>query len=555
MCCFATGLAGAPAAMAAKAQQGAQAPDQEVQGGQDAEGDAGAEATDPVQDYQAAGAGAVTEEGAPQDVAASAAETAEAVDAESRHDPAGVPELTVLPIHNAAGRPFDLAVGRHLMEGLVNATHLTPLPATRAMVAKMHPRPQDLHLPKTLTSLGQRLHVPYVLVVEAVGKPRPTHVFIGLVEVRTGVTLLAYRAKMPRGTLSPELGLDLASRVRAALRHPDRLRHLAQAKEAARTGKASPEPEAAEAAEAPEGGEGRRRGRRGAEADAEAAPADDAAQDTPTEAEPSAAAGDELPHPLLDKGRVYFALQMTQRVSRLNVNDVDGASAPNYAGTKNNSNPFFPSLHLGGEVFSSAITGKRRRPVDNVGIRADVGLAPVRSYVKDDAKSTIFSAVVRLEADALYRQLWLPKRGLSPDVTLGVGISYYAFPLKNAAYPGVAYLAPDLRLDLNFPVHKNLGLFANVAVRPGMTPGSDARKVLGTPGKGLGLMFGVGLRGHYKLLEGEVRARVESFGANFTGTTSLPSTATGASGTAVQFQNAKLRDSLKEIVVQLGVVF
>ena len=158
MCCFATGLAGAPAAMAAKAQQGAQAPDQEVQGGQDAEGDAGAEATDPVQDYQAAGAGAVTEEGAPQDVAASAAETAEAVDAESRHDPAGVPELTVLPIHNAAGRPFDLAVGRHLMEGLVNATHLTPLPATRAMVAKMHPRPQDLHLPKTLTSLGQRLH-------------------------------------------------------------------------------------------------------------------------------------------------------------------------------------------------------------------------------------------------------------------------------------------------------------------------------------------------------------------------------------------------------------
>ena len=525
--------------------------------------------SDPSGDFAAAGAAVQNEgEASPDGDALDEVEAQGRASVDSRHSPGEQPELTVVPIHNAAGRPFDLAVGRHLMEGLVGVTHLTPLPATRAAIAKMHPAPKELHLPRTLTALGRRMKSSYVLVVEAIGAQHPTHVFVGLVEVKSGTTLLAYRAKMPRGVLSAELGLDLSARVRAALRHPAKLRRAAQARAEASSARparpkvlpepaalvpseqtpageepvedAGEEPDAEDRADKAEKKKSKKRAKQLAEAKADEGGADEA----------------DLPRVLLDVARVWVRLpQMTQRISRLNVAAVDGASAPCYCGSPNNANPFFPMFGIGGEVYSGVLTKHRRRLQDGFGVRFDLGFAPVRSYVTGGSKATISSTVLQVEADALWRFVWLPRRTLSPDATLAVGMAYYGFPLKSAAYPGVAYIAPNFRLDLHFPVHKQVGLMAFGAVRPMMTPGGDARLRLGTPGKGTGLMLGLGVRGRWRIFDAEIRFRVESYGANFKGPTTLAGTPTGSSGTAVQFNNARLRDALKEIVLQLGVSF
>ena len=229
---------------------------------------------------------------------------------------------------------------------------------------------------------------------------------------------------------------------------------------------------------------------------------------------------------------------------------------PQYAGTPTKSNPFFPGFALEAEVWSGLASKHRRAWYDQFGLALNLVLAPVLSYTAGDATSKIKSTVSDLDVLLQYRILLARRRPLSPDLTVRVGLSQFAFPLSGAQFPGVRYTAAHLGLAAHLPLHKYVALQVHGSLRPGLSPGGEASTELGTKASGLGLEVGGGVTGSYKLLELGLRLRYEHMAVGYTGSTALVGTPIDATTQLpVQFSNIKLTDSLIGIHVTAGIAY
>jgi hypothetical protein len=444
------------------------------------------------------------------------------------------PKVAVVILHQALGKPFDMSVITRIMEPLVPHAAFIPLPVVRKAVGRTGLPPQLLHLPKNLQRLGQNVGADYTLVVEAVGRGRRAGVFAGLVDVHTGETTVAKRVPMPTRALTNSQALVLVDLIVNALGAPSPQGAVVAQPEA---------PEVPQTAETAEGGH---------EAPLEADKTDEAA-------EHSAPSQDGNGHSGPRVARLMVGLALDQRVAHLIDTQHSGYTPPQYAGSGNNTNPIFPGFQLDGEIYSGIATKHRRAWYDQFGVALHLTLAPVLSYTEDpktSAISKIKSLVSKVDAYAMYRLLMLPHRALTPSLTLQVGLSRFAFPLKGAQFPGVAFMAPHIGLEVQVPVHRALLLHAGGGLRPSPSPSEGAGTQLGKKSGGLGFIAGGGLKGSWRLLEAGVRLQYERMAISYNGTTSLTGTPTSStSNTPVQFTNIKLTDSLLQILITAGVAY
>lgn len=450
--------------------------------------------------------------------------------------PQAKPKVAVVILHQALGKPFDMSVISRIMEPLVPHAAFVPLPLVKKAVGHTGLPPQLLHLPKNLQKVGQAVGADFTLVIEAVGHGRSAGVFAGLVDVHSGETTVAKRVPMPTRALTNSQAIVLVDLIVNAL--------------APAPGAQSGEPAAVADA-----------GQQGAEHPADLAaehPTDH--KDEEPAAEPKRVAAED-PNGLHGPraARLMIGLALSQRVAHLIDTQHTGITPPQYAGSGNNTNPIFPGFQLDAEIYSGIVTKHRRRWYDNFGLGLSLTLAPVLSYTEDtttDAITKIHSTVTRIDAFALYRVLFRPSKPLTPSLTLQLGVNRFAFPLGKAQFPGVAFMAPHIGLDLQVPLHKMLLLRVGGALRPGVSPSGEAKTLLGQKSGGLGFVADGGLIASWRIFDAGLKVQFEKTSLKYKGATSLygTPTVTGAT-TPVQFTNIKLTDQLLQILLTAGIAF
>ena len=443
------------------------------------------------------------------------------------------PKVAVVILHQVLGKAFDMSVITRIMEPLVPHAAFVPLPVVNKAVRSTGLPPQLLHLPKNLQRLGQKVDADYTLVVEAVGRGRNSGVFVGLVDVHTGETTVAKRVPMPTRALTNSQALILVDLIVSALPA------------------VGPEPGPISQPEASPQGSATPEGHDEAEEHLDEVAEHDAAG-AATAADANGLSGPRM-------ARILVGLALDQRVAHLIDTQNSGITPPQYAGSGNNTNPIFPGFQLDGEIYSGILSKNRRAWYNQAGAALHLTLAPVLSYTEDPSTSAITklkSLVSKVDAYAMYRLLILPHRTLSPSLTLQVGLSRFAFPLKGAQFPGVAFMAPHIGLDAQMPVHRALVLHAGGGLRPAPSPSDGAGTLLGKKSGGLGWVVGGGLKGSWRLFEAGLRVQYERMAMSYTGTTSLTGTpTTTTSTTPVQFTNIKLTDGLLQILLTAGVAY
>jgi hypothetical protein len=135
-------------------------------------------------------------------------------------------------------------------------------------------------------------------------------------------------------------------------------------------------------------------------------------------------------------------------------------------------------------------------------------------------------------------------------------MKHFAFPLKGAQFPGVAYTGAHVGLGVHVPLHRFIGLHVEGGLRPGLKPGNEAAKLLGTAGSGLGYTVGGGLTSAWHLLSVGLQGRLEGFSVQYKGQSALEGTPTSTSTSQpVQFTDLKLRDRLVTIQLTLGIAY
>lgn len=456
-----------------------------------------------------------------------------------------VPSAAVVVLSNASGRAFDTAVDRYVLKYLSGSLRTAPMSATHAAVAKVHGNAKTLHLPATLMAVGRRMNVPYVLVIEAIGKPKSTHVFVGLVDVQAKRTVLAHREALRGGKLNVTIGRALAERIEGAVSHAAPHSAPAVRPEAEPVAKAPAHHEAADDEDdASKAGKAKK-----AEALAERHAHKDKTAGDGSDLEHGMARG------MLPKGRLWAGIELMQRVSRLKTPAVGGVTPPCYCGNSTNAQPFFPAFVIGGEITSGSFLGQRRRPQDGIGLHGEVTFAPVKTRViRDGSTTNISSTVFAMNFKAFYRLALFPHKARTPDVTIGMGLHRFVFPLKGTQYTGVNYGAFDLGLKVDVPFLPYFGAFAGFDLRPGLKAGKQAQSLLGAPKAGFGFGLEAGLRAAVARFLVDLSFHFDRYQVPYTGTTNLPDMP-AVSGTPVQFTNVKLTDQVLALLLRFQLAF
>ena len=466
-----------------------------------------------------------------------------------------LPQIAVIVLSGSIGRPFDGAVDRHLLANLTRHMQPVSMAAVHRAVVSVHGNARTLRTPPKLLEIGHELDVPFVLLIEAIGQPRATHVFAGLVDVKAGRTLMGHRQPIAHGNLDALSGRALANRLNAVVAEAWSHRKRARPPAEPLPSEEAPVPRADEPPPEEPAEEGATSKGSSDENAAEPAPhkkAHKPARHAETDLEGKPA----MEPMLLPRGRIGAGFQLMQRVSHLKAADVSDLAPPCYCGTKNNAQPFFPALVLSGELATGAFTKQRARPQDSLGLRVDFLLAPVKTRViQGTGTSSVSSLVLGLDANLFYRLAWFPHRALTPDIDFHVGVHSFSFPLKNTQYTSVAYLAPNLGIALDVPLRAQVGLFFGVDLRPGLTAGSAAKAALGKAKAGLAVAVDAGIRGGWRLLGLDLAFRYEHYQVGYRGTTNLPNMPTDTSGNTIQFSNVKLTDQLIGLMLRAHLAF
>jgi hypothetical protein len=467
----------------------------------------------------------------------------------------------VVPLHEAAGIPFDMGVVRYLQPALAKRAKVVP-PATAKLAyrtAGITPAGAKKNY-ENAQALGRAAGAHYVLIVEAVGAGAHTVAQTLLVDVRTGRALQSARFKL----LGGKFNAAVAGRMVAALL-PKLKAHAGHEPLVATAAKSSALPRAGFAfggkttAEAEEPGgsadptEPGQTPDTAGEKDVDGLAVDDAQESAIVHTARRIKDAETRP-----AARVGLGLLLLQRNGTLRpkVPRAD-ITPPCYCGTQRNANPFFAGGSLQAEVFPYAFYSRGRSFAEGLGLHAELLYSSAVSTTDPDGKVTTRSSVVGFKAGGQMRYvLW--DSPLAADLQLDVGYGTFAFPLATGPFPGVSYHAPYVGLATHAPLGMPelaglLGGHLAFATRTG----DQAKDLLGKQMGGTSFNFHAGLR--YSLFERfEVTAlyRLEIYQSAFSGPTAFTSAAAPPGSTVpIQLNDVTLHDTLNEIIFSGGVTF
>jgi hypothetical protein len=474
---------------------------------------------------------------------------------------APVARVFVVPLHEAAGIPFDMGVVRYLQPALAKRAKLVP-PATAKLAyrtAGITPAGAKKNY-ENAQVLGRAAGAHYVLIVEAVGAGPNVVAQTLLVDVRTARAVQSARFKLLGGKFNAAVAGrmvgSLVPKLKATAGHAPLVTTAPKRLAKARPGFAFGGKDTAEAEEPGGSADPTEPGQTpntAGEKDADGLAVDDAEESVivhtarrikDAEARPAA--------------RLGLGLLLLQRNGTLQpkVPRAD-LTPPCYCGTARNANPFFAGGSLQAEVFPYAFYSRGKSFAEGLGLHAELLFSSALSTTDPDNKVTTRSNIVGLKLGGQVRYvLW--DSPLAADLQLDVGYGTFAFPLKSGPFPGVSYHAPYVGLVTHAPLGMPelaglLGGHLAFATRTG----DRANDWLGKQMGGTSFNFHAGLR--YSLFERfEVTAlyRLEIYQSAFLGQTAFP-TASAPVGTTVpiQLSDVTLHDTLNELIFSAGVTF
>ncbi|HET6345658.1 MAG TPA: hypothetical protein VFH51_12050 [Myxococcota bacterium] len=478
-------------------------------------------------------------------------------------------QVAVVPIRGKAGPAFDGSVARLIEKPLKRHAGVVPTAQVKAAAKRARIKPAAMHIAKNIKALGRAVGATHVLIVEATGRGKSASANSTLVEVSSGRTLLSDRYALAGGKLTPDVASQLLSPVVEQLggggdgggddggdAAADEAGEASGGDEGDDEGASKPMAKA-------KAGKGGAWGKSKASGDDEEASSDDESAATEEPAE-DAEDGDEdgvakTVKKRRDDGAVHQpALRIAvggtflQRTARITPADGAAGTAPCYCGTDKNANPFFPALQLAAEFFPMAMGGGSGEWYDNLGVTGEAFVAPVKSFVDKDPKTTISSTVMSFKLAATYRLLFGDALD-SPDIYAKLGYSQFAFPLANTAFPGVAYGSPFVGLTGHLPLSESFAIVAGGSYMVGLTPASDAATVLGAKASASAYSAEGGLRvafGDSNQFEVSALVRLEAYALKYTGDTTL-----NLNNNQAQFKDVSLSDTLKAGTLTFGMVF
>lgn len=218
---------------------------------------------------------------------------------------------------------------------------------------------------------------------------------------------------------------------------------------------------------------------------------------------------------------------------------------PCYCGAKGDSNPFFPAGYLALEVYPLAFGGTGRI-YEGIGLHMEAYYTKVKTLIDSTSNKTISSDLTGLRGGATFRFVFWDS-DTAPDIKLNVGASYFQFPLRQGAFPGVKYTSLYSGLRLDAPLFTPMvGLIASFNYAFSVTPGGKTIQ-LGT-GQAVATVRQIdgGIRLSFSPIEVRLLFKHEYTFTRYTGTSRLVDS-------TVQFEDTRLRDRIMGFALAVGV--
>ncbi len=250
------------------------------------------------------------------------------------------------------------------------------------------------------------------------------------------------------------------------------------------------------------------------------------------------------------KGKVRPALQLVVGSSFLQRNgEVRAPNAqqtpPCYCGAEGESNPFFPAGYLAMEVYPLAFGGKGRI-YEGIGLHMEAYYSKVKTLVNAETNETISSDFTGLRGGGTFRfVLWDSE--VAPDIKLNFGASYFQFPLRQGAFPGVKYTGIYGGAGFDIPLMTPMvGLIGNFNYAFNVSTSGKTKLLGATLANGTIKQADGGIRLSFNPVEVRLLYKYEFTRTRYEGDTTLESS-------GAQFSNVRLRDRVMGFTLAVGV--